>query len=43
MILADAQGRAKIMMLVTPDGKPSLQFLDDAGKVVQQLPQGEAK
>lgn len=43
VILADAQGRPKIMMLVTPDGKPSLQFLDDAGKVVQQLPQGAAK
>lgn len=38
VILADAKGRAKIMMIVTPDGKPMLNFMDDNGKVVQSLP-----
>lgn len=39
VILADAQGRPRIMMVVTPEGQPSLQFLDGQGKVVQQLPE----
>ena len=39
VILADAKGHPKIMMMVTPEGKPLLQFLDDAGKVIQTLPE----
>jgi hypothetical protein len=39
VVLADAQGHPKIMMLVEPDGTPSLQFFDNAGKVIQRLPQ----
>lgn len=42
VILADAKGRARIMMTVSPDGKASLEFRDDQGKVIQRLPQ-EAK
>ena len=39
VVLADAKGRARIMMVVSPDGKASLDFLDDSGKLVQRLPQ----
>jgi hypothetical protein len=39
VILADANGRARITMVVTPDGKATLDFLDENGKVVQRLPQ----
>lgn len=39
VILADAKGRAKIMMTVTPEGQPSLDFMDDEGKVIMHLPQ----
>lgn len=39
VILADAKGRARIMMTVTPEGQPSLDFLDDEGKVMLHLPQ----
>lgn len=39
LILADAKGRPKIMMTVTPEGQPSLDFLDADGKVMMHLPQ----
>lgn len=39
VILADAKGNPKIMMTVTPEGQPSLDFLDDEGKVIMHLPQ----
>jgi hypothetical protein len=39
MLMADAQGRPRILMMVRPDGNPSLAFLDEKGEVVQQLPQ----
>jgi hypothetical protein len=42
VILADAKGKAKIMMLVTPDGKPMLNFLDDSGNVIQSFPESKA-
>ena len=38
VILADDQGRARIMMLVSPDGSPELNFLDATGNVIQSLP-----
>ncbi|HQL48526.1 MAG TPA: hypothetical protein PLC09_07645 [Holophaga sp.] len=38
VILSDAQGRPRIMMLVTPEGEPRLQFLDEKGAVTQTLP-----
>lgn len=43
LVLADKQGRPRIMMLVSPDGAPSLQFLGEDGEVLQSLPaaQGE--
>ena len=37
LILSDAQGRARIMMYVTPEGQSVFDFLDDQGKVVQSL------
>lgn len=43
VILADAKGRAKIMMTVSPEGQPSLDFMDDDGQVVMHLPQPAAK
>lgn len=39
VILADDQGRPRIMMLVSPDGSPELNFLDATGNVVQSLPE----
>lgn len=36
--LKDAQGRDRIVLKVTADGTPSLQFLDEQGKVIGQLP-----
>ena len=31
--LADAQGRPRLMLLVTADGQPSVQLLDEFGAV----------
>jgi len=39
VILADAKGKPRIMMLVTPEGEPMLNFMDDNGKIIQSLPQ----
>lgn len=36
--MADAQGKPRIMMIVTPEGKPELTFYGDDGKVLQKLP-----
>ncbi len=41
VILADAKGQPRIMMLVTPDGTPQLNFLGDSGEVIQSLPQAQ--
>lgn len=38
VILADAKGHPRIMMLVTPEGRPMLQFLDEKGAVTESLP-----
>jgi hypothetical protein len=37
LVLADAQGRQRIVMKVAPDGAPSLQMLDSAGKVIGEM------
>jgi hypothetical protein len=34
----DPQGRDRIVMAVSADGNPSLQFLDDQGKVTAHFP-----
>jgi hypothetical protein len=39
VILADAKGSPRIMMLVTPEGQPILNFLDEKGGVIQSFPQ----
>ena len=36
--MKDAEGRDRIVMKVVADGAPVLQFLDESGKVVEQLP-----
>jgi hypothetical protein len=36
--LRDVQGRDRIVIRVTPDGSPTLQFLDANGKVTDELP-----
>jgi hypothetical protein len=38
VILADAKGRPRIMMLVTPEGQAMLNFLDENGQILQSLP-----
>ena len=38
VVLADSDGRPRIMMLVTPEGEPMLQFMDETGEVIEQLP-----
>jgi hypothetical protein len=43
VILADAKGKPRIMMLVTPEGQAMLNFLDDQGKVIQSFPQAQEK
>jgi hypothetical protein len=37
LALSDAQGHQRIVMKVAPDGTPSLQMLDSAGKVTGEL------
>jgi hypothetical protein len=37
--LKDAEGHDRIVIQVAPDGSPSIQFLDAAGKLVSQLPE----
>jgi len=36
--LKDPQGRDRIVMAVSADGNPSLEFLDEQGKVTAQFP-----
>lgn len=36
--LKDTEGRNRIIIMVKPDGTPSIQFLDEQGKLVSQLP-----
>lgn len=38
LVMADAHGKPRIMMIVTPEGKPELTFYGDDGKVLQKLP-----
>jgi hypothetical protein len=37
--LEDANGLDRLIVMVKPDGTPVLQFLDEKGNVVSQLPQ----
>ncbi|HET9238988.1 MAG TPA: hypothetical protein VFO10_17150 [Oligoflexus sp.] len=39
VVLADAQGKPRILMMVHQDGSPVLKFIDDKGKVIQSLPE----
>lgn len=38
VVLADGEGRPRIMMLVTPEGEPTLQFMSAEGEVIEQFP-----
>jgi hypothetical protein len=40
--LNDSEGRPRIRMQVAPDGTPSLQMLDEKGKVIGQVPSATA-
>ncbi|MCD7097476.1 hypothetical protein [Stenotrophomonas sp. MMGLT7] len=42
LVLADAGGKPRIMMTVTREGVPALQFLDNQDNVMQSLPEGGA-
>ncbi|HEX8286048.1 MAG TPA: hypothetical protein VF588_22000 [Pyrinomonadaceae bacterium] len=42
LLLNDIKGRPRVRMQVAPDGAPKLEFLDEAGKVVQSLPERPA-
>ena len=37
--LKDSQGRTRLVLRVAADGAPSLEFLDDQGRVLNRLPQ----
>lgn len=37
LMLSDAQGRPRLMLMVTPDGKPSIQLLDDKGQPAKTI------
>lgn len=41
VILADKQGHPRIMMLVEPNGTPSLRFFNEKGEVVQRFPEAK--
>jgi len=38
VVLADAKGQPRIMMLVTPKGEAQMMFFDDSGEVIYSLP-----
>lgn len=37
LMLSDAQGRPRLMLMVTPDGKPSIQLLDEKGQPAKTI------
>jgi hypothetical protein len=37
LALSDAQGRPRLMLLVTADGQPSIQMLNDKGEVARTI------
>lgn len=37
LMLSDAKGRTRLMLLVTPEGEASIQFKDESGKVVKTV------
>ncbi len=41
--LSDAKGRERILISVTADGTPVMNFLDESGKVIYSLPEGIKK
>ncbi|MGH8237852.1 MAG: hypothetical protein ACREXP_12620, partial [Steroidobacteraceae bacterium] len=40
VMLADKKGRPRLMLKVDAEGAASIEFLDEAGKVVHRMPQG---
>jgi hypothetical protein len=36
--MRDVDGRDRVVIKVAPDGKPSIELLDEKGKVVSRLP-----
>jgi len=39
LVMSDIRGKPRIRMMVTADGTPKLDFLDQAGKVLHSLPE----
>lgn len=39
LVMQDISGKPRIQMYVTPEGKAKLEFLDDAGEVIQAFPE----
>jgi len=39
LVMSDIKGKPRIRMMVTSDGTPKLDFLDEAGKVIYSLPE----
>jgi hypothetical protein len=37
LMLSDAQGRPRLMLIVTPDGKPSIRLIDDKGQPAKTI------
>jgi hypothetical protein len=37
LALSDAQGRPRLMLLVSADGQPSIQMLNDKGEVARTI------
>jgi hypothetical protein len=38
--LEDAQGRDRVLISVAADGNPTMKFLDEQGKVIEEFPKG---
>jgi hypothetical protein len=38
--LEDAQGRDRILISVAANGNPTMKFLDEQGKVIEEFPKG---
>ena len=39
LVMFDIKGKPRIRMQVAPDGTPKLDFLDEAGNVIYNLPE----
>ena len=40
--MADTEGRPRILIRVAPDGSPTIRLLNQAGKLLAQLPEAQS-